>query len=569
MRRIVSLSMAALLLSTVTACTSLPSESEPVALRTLDDGTSEGELSPAADLEPDLVAREFYEATAVPTQRYAYARSYLTEDAASKWNPPNELLILDNVDVNFREATDVQRIYSVQGIIVGVVSSNGAYQVTNQNYAVDMTLTQVDGQWRIMDLPDQIVVERSQFRARYDAHAVYFFDTLGTQLVGDRRWFFNSTDRLSSDLAAMVLRGPSDSLAPAINFDLPSNANFVGFTDGVYRFTGLTELDAERTNRLAAQLVWTLSLSGISGPYVLDFDGGHVPSPIDGDDELTVEDFVQYNPQSSSAYASNLYAVHDGAVFRRRGNAYGPAYEVEIPGFVQDMAVSGARNRALLVSQMPGEEQVLYGVSSDFVVREYLRAASISKPSYEASGYGAWIVVDGQNVVRLSQQEGETELSFQDVIIEGLPEDHAPITQLQISPSRARLAFIMDGKLYVGTIASPTPNEIRVVNIHQVLPALEDRLTALSWQSEMSIVVGTANVEAPVRVIAVDGSNTNQLSNSNLNGPVTAIAANSSTIYVTDSRGSYEIPADSTSDSDFWREVSGLEGTKAMVIVPE
>lgn len=67
--------------ATTAACTSLPSNSEPQALRSFEASASEEPQGPVEDQEPDLLLRDFYEANNNPQQRYSLARRYLTHRA--------------------------------------------------------------------------------------------------------------------------------------------------------------------------------------------------------------------------------------------------------------------------------------------------------------------------------------------------------------------------------------------------------------------------------------------------------------------------------------------------------
>lgn len=553
--------------SLLTACTSLPTDSDPVALRTLDSGMHAADMSPTPSLQPDLLAREFYTANAVPTQRYNYARAYLTPEASESWNPAGDIAVLDRIDVSFLEARQAQRLYKIVGTIVGQVRANGVFDVTHEPYETVLTLEQVDGEWRIAQLPDDIVVDRSSFRTQYQPCSLYYFDRDAARLVADRRWIFDYGDRKESELASLVLQGPNEVLAPALDFDLPADAHFVGISDGIYRFTGLTSLNSVHTNRLAAQIVWTLASSGASGPFVLDFDGGHVPSPIDGDDELTAEDFIEYDPKDEHNYSASVYALNDGTVLRRRGDTFGPAFEnAKIPGRVQSMSLASEQNRSVVVSEQEDGDH-LYGITSDAIVRELLVADKISKPSYESNGMAVWTVVDGNQIMRVSRAEGQLEATISPVKIVGQEPDAPEITALALSPSQVQVAFIQDGRIYVGTVIQPTTDAYEIVNVQELAPGSEERATALTWQTDVTLIIGTENQDAPVWVLASDGSVATTLTNNNVVAPVVSVAASSDMIYITDSRAALELPASSHSTNAFWREVSGLEGTDSVVIV--
>src|SRR5699024_12710013 len=137
----------------------------------------------------------------------------------------------------------------------------------------EIVMKRVGNEWRIDDLPDGVVLERTEMRNHYTPKNVYFFDPSGQVLVGDRRWIHNAVQSLDTTLMSLLVSGPSQYLAPGVVHQLPTGASFVGFSDGAYQFTGLSSMNEEERLSFATQVVWMLDNAEIPGPYSIYADG--------------------------------------------------------------------------------------------------------------------------------------------------------------------------------------------------------------------------------------------------------------------------------------------------------
>lgn len=83
----------------VTGCTTLPNNTEPQAIRSFEPQIEEdSDLGPQPGREADLLLRDFYTASAHPTQDYQVARSYLAKDTAQQWDPHESILVVNRID---------------------------------------------------------------------------------------------------------------------------------------------------------------------------------------------------------------------------------------------------------------------------------------------------------------------------------------------------------------------------------------------------------------------------------------------------------------------------------------
>src|SRR5699024_11767378 len=78
---------------------------------------------------------------------------------------------------------------------VGTLDEAGVLELADdgatQNF--EFSLVQVDGQWRIDELPDGITLDSAQFRALFNTQPLYFYDPTYTYAVPDVRWMLNTS----------------------------------------------------------------------------------------------------------------------------------------------------------------------------------------------------------------------------------------------------------------------------------------------------------------------------------------------------------------------------------------
>ncbi|AKE40710.1 lipoprotein LpqB [Corynebacterium kutscheri] len=574
-RAVVLFSMTALL----AGCTSLPASTEPEVLRSFGAPASTQANRPTVNLAPDLLVREFYASFARPEQQYQLSRSYLTDTTAISWKPSEELLVLDRVDVNYSydqettmESPSAERIvtYEVTGTITGVITAGGAYEPRNEQYRQEIDLEQIDGQWRISSLPSTIAIETAKLRSTYQVKNLYFFEPGGVSLVSDRRWIASGSADLGSSLITLLLSGPARTLSAGVLNEIPSSAAFAGVEEGVYHLTGLASLDEPARARLIAQLVWTLALADVPGPYTFAIDSDVFSLAATGAMELDVDDFAEYNPQGSTSVIGQLYFLNDGSLMRMYGDNLEP-----VPGFlgvsgaIESADISAALDAAAIVQTSGNDENkrstMLVGeIEGNY--SEVLSARTLTRPSFDSFGSSLWTVLDGETVLRLVRSSGTGEITQTEVDTSALGENRGTISVFRLSHSGVRVAFIMDGRVYTATVARPNAGERRLVNIQEILPAIEDSALSVDWDSNDGLIIGTTNIDTPIWRVEQDGSAGYSLPNNNIAAPVVQVGANSSTIYATDARSTVEFSV-SGSGSSFWREVPGLEGERSVPII--
>ncbi|WP_315536019.1 MtrAB system accessory lipoprotein LpqB [Corynebacterium matruchotii] len=556
----------------VSSCASLPNSSEPQSLKRLDNPSSQQDSGPISGREPDLLLRDFYANSANPLKQYAQARNYLTPDANNQWKPGPETVIIDRIGMSRNSTAGADHVsYTVTGTIVGTLGEGGAYSPRNEDYHAVVTLERRDGEWRIAELPNQAIIERTELRNRYIPRDLYFFDPTGNTLVPDRRWMFAGTNTQDTALISLLLAGPSPMLAPGVMDELPNSAAYTRTNNGVYELTGLSNLSEAARRRLAAQLTWTLALAEISEPFSFSIDGDLVRNDRNNP-KLSVNDFPEYNPSASGTSAGVLYALTNG-----KASSISDGNVVAVPGFlgtnggIESMDVASLNHTNVAASVVTAnaegdKKSQLYMGPVDGDSTKILTAATLTKPTFEANSQAVWTVMDGNKVMRVAQSSSSSSISQTEVDTSELGENHGDISVLRLSPTGVQAAFIVDGRVYVATVARPTAGDRKLTNVRELVPAIGDSAITLEWSVNSTLLVGTVSTDTPVWRAEVDGSSAIPLSSGNIVAPVVAVSSNSSTVFITDSRAALQLST--SGNSTYWREVPGLEGARSITIVP-
>lgn len=559
-RFIAALAITALSLS---ACSTLPSSSDPQVLRSF---SPEPEVDPAVGPTPgqeaDLLVREFYSAAAIPSSDYSAARSFLSPEAAENWNPEESMRIVDLIELTSQNTQGSnQRTFTVRGSVIGSIASGGSYVPENSGYETTIRMEQVDGEWRITDLPDGVVFERTELRNHYQPLPVYFYRQTGSVLITDRRWLFGSQTSLDAQLITLLLEGPSARIAPATTTVVPEEATFVGVEDGVYNFAGMQNMSADDRLRFAAELVWTLSHAGVQEPYSVTADGAPL---VENLESMTTDDFAEYNPRVASNSVAPLYALNDGNILQVSGNAAEP---LEGPlgdsGNIESADIS-ANGVVAAVRREGDESQLIFG-EVEGQPEEALQAETISRPTFENAGQAAWAVVEGDEIMRLVRSPQTGEVTTTRVDKSELDDIDGEISVIRLSNSGAQAAMIIGGEVYIGVVERQRSGDFRLTNVYNPASELGGTALSLDWQADGSLVVGTSTQETPVWRVEQDGSSVSTLPSGNITIPVVSIAASPSTLYITDYHAMLQLPVET--ESTYWREVPGMQGLRSAPIV--
>jgi hypothetical protein len=144
---------------------------------------------PQKDAPQESILRGFIEAASSPENKYAIAREFLTPGFREQWKPDAGVTV-DGGGVIVPTSIDADTM-QVSVDPVAEVNASGEYRELDSSKPTPLrySFAKVDGQWRISDAPDGIVIDETTFSYVFSPQALYFFDPSLTYLVPDLRWF--------------------------------------------------------------------------------------------------------------------------------------------------------------------------------------------------------------------------------------------------------------------------------------------------------------------------------------------------------------------------------------------
>ncbi|WP_424447293.1 LpqB family beta-propeller domain-containing protein [Microbacterium arborescens] len=276
MKRQRPLAVVGMLLALLLAgCTGLPTSGPVVAGAPIDQEAGAVDFSflpddPPPGATPQQIVAGFLAAGSGPRDDWGTARQFLTPDFRSSWQP------------TARATIDLpgERVFTVAGdgtVTVSItpeasVDATGALSVTDGgSMPLDFTLVDVDGEWRISEAPDGVVLDRARFQAVFREYSVMYFDRSWSYLVPDRRWF-PATNAATHITEALIDGDPSPWLAGAVYSAFPESLELA--TRAVPLEAGVAQVPLSQSalaivpeirNRMQAQLDASLQSAGIRG----------------------------------------------------------------------------------------------------------------------------------------------------------------------------------------------------------------------------------------------------------------------------------------------------------------
>lgn len=204
-------SVALALVFALAGCVGIPSSSGvnqgPLVQNGNDAAPADIPLGPPPNASKTEMVNDFLQAATSAEGNYAIAKEFLTVKAAQGWVPTKSVLVRerpatpedvgDNVvdySVSTKASVDALGIYVEQG--------------TDATQTLSFSFVKVNGQWRISDLPDGIVLSRTSFANAFTSFPIYFFDPEYRYLIPDVRWF-PSGSTVQDRIVRALIAGPS------------------------------------------------------------------------------------------------------------------------------------------------------------------------------------------------------------------------------------------------------------------------------------------------------------------------------------------------------------------------
>jgi hypothetical protein len=272
---------------------------------------------PRVGMSQTEIVQGFLDAASGFEDAHAVAKLYLTPAAARQWDPDAGSRVYGNGTETLTATTQTEVTFTATQ--VAAISDRAQYIPARPDTAMTQRfgLVQVDGQWRIADPPDGLLLSRAAVERSYREFQTYFVAEPGGILAPNPVLFQSSQSDVTEALVRSLLAGPGAWLAPAVITGFPEGTQLasVSTADGIVR-VDLSEqaqqADDVARQQLSAQLLWTLrQVPSMRGVVIT---AGGQPFPVAGTEAVQPRgSWPQFNPDGLVSDAP-WYLVRSGAV---------------------------------------------------------------------------------------------------------------------------------------------------------------------------------------------------------------------------------------------------------------
>ncbi|WP_232679471.1 GerMN domain-containing protein [Nocardioides sp. R-C-SC26] len=257
-----------LVVPVLAACAGLP-ESGPVVEADADSQAADAEafdltaLPPVSGASPVEIVRGFLDAMTASPLRVDVARQYLAATAAQEWAPETTTITYaDKLPPQQESSLRVSVRLAEAELLDRAGAWRGRLPAPRQTLRFDLTVE--NGEYRIVNPPNALVVPDAWFAQRFQQASLYFFDPSGSVLVPEPVYVPRGDQRATS-LISGLLAGPGSALADVVSTAIPA-----GLSQGLsvpVSADGVADLslagpavppNQSTVDRMLAQLVWTL-----------------------------------------------------------------------------------------------------------------------------------------------------------------------------------------------------------------------------------------------------------------------------------------------------------------------
>lgn len=571
--------VAAALLALVAGCAAIPDQTLPQVIQ-LGAGQDARDVAvqPPKGAGPLDIVRDFVNSSANPAGGYAGARAYLADPTKPSWGDNSSLTIIGD-SFSTTPGSEVAHDNNHATVIlrardIGRLGADRGFQPGAGEFEAIIHLArQLDGEWRITDPPDSPLIVDTLFVRNYRPVRVYFFDPSVRSLVPDLRYVAGyPQNAVPGRVIDLLLAGPSTTLAngavtSAIPDDVTTKQAVTQSPDGaiVVNLTR-TRDPAGQTDHgrqlMIAQIVWSLQAVS-SSPVRVESEG--VPL-IAGHGDWRLADLPAYDVLTVPKADLPGLVVTDGRVVTLNDATPvpGPAGSGQYQVITAAQPVGGGE-LALVCRTATGQLLRVgnYG-AADGVVD--LKASQFTRPTWmpgdaAGSSHEVWTVADGQVVRVVDTQQGSWVATPVDAsALTGI----GPITDLRLSRDGVRVAAVVGGALYVGSVVTG-PSAVSIKNVVRLRADVIVSATRLDWLDQNTLVVATDQATLPVARVSVDGLTMNGYNTSNLTAPLTAItAAPGRPVLVVDSGGMWS----SSDPAEVWQNQPRGQGSNSVPFYP-
>ncbi|WP_300682125.1 LpqB family beta-propeller domain-containing protein [Nocardioides sp.] len=468
---------------------------------------------PRKGMGPNEIVDGFLEALLATPLQTSTAGQFLTADAQKGWKPDDQVLVYSGKASAVASGDDV----SVQLGPTWRIDGRGVWQgaVATTERRLTFTMTKEDGQWRIAEVPNALIVPDWWFEGRYSQMSLYYFNASETQLVPEPV-FVPRGNELATVLVRDLLLGPGKELEGLIHSVVPADVS-QGLSVPIDA-NGVASIElsgngddqvrsADATNKLIAQLAWTLRQDSDISRMQLSIGG----QPVSLSNGRTEFDVSSAGPQFDPAgYQSSplLFGVKDRKVVAgtlpQLSSTRGPLGQSRHDLRSIGVDLSGTRIAAVTGS---GQEVLLTATTKqDEPVTTVLRGGrDLLKPVWDGEGR-LWLVDRRRTGARISVV---ADAQTRQVTLPGI--SGADVRRLLVSRDGTRvLAVVRNGmvdRVVVSRISTSSDGVIGAVGEARVVSSDLGEIDDMVWASPTSVtVLHRLDDSARVTTLPVDGA---------------------------------------------------------------
>ncbi|MFF1251221.1 LpqB family beta-propeller domain-containing protein [Pseudarthrobacter sp. NPDC058329] len=339
--------------------------------------------APQAGASPETIIDYFYRAGSGYEDDYAVARQYLTQASSVSWKPDQRALVYREARV---VAAEGENVYNYELDVAYTVDADGIATQSPEGTVekIPVTVTQVDGEWRISALPDGTAIAEETFKVIYGAYPIYFYDPSFTYAVPDVRWFIKN--KTVKAMTSALLAGPAPYLRGAVVSAFPSGIKLARESVPVVSGAAQVDLTAKELtetspeDRLRMQMQLTLTFR--SQPDVVNVELRANQDLVRVEDNGSV-----LPPVLDKSVPSRQIAVSGNELVRYENNRVSPLPDMQPvsslnPRFPAESPVSQT------AAFLNDSRTTLYSINPGQPARALTTRTTLTRPSF---GLNEWV----------------------------------------------------------------------------------------------------------------------------------------------------------------------------------
>lgn len=500
MRRTLRFIALTVLIGLLTACSSIPSAGPVGTIEATVDAETDSRFinnppPPPDGASPSQILRGFLVAGIGVSDNYSVAREYLTPSLAQTWEPEAEITIYRSDPKISSTPSDEELQLQVE--VASYIDAAGIRRNVGPGSTESITvrMEQVQGQWRVADIPSGIMISTADAVNLLQSHELYFYGSNYRFWVPDVRWFVNRQG-IAANIVQALIEGPAPYLQGAVTSAFPENAALavesvpiesgtatVDFTADI-----LAATDSLRRQQMEQQL--RVTMTGLNTVNFVEMRAGQ-PIPFDRDPDLELPELNPVVPSSQIVISDNELAFFEGGQLTSID-------DVPSVGEFSPIDAAMSYDTANFAFLNKARTQLM-ATGADQAVRTLVSGNALTAPSYDPANW-IWTAgtSGGSSYIRAIPPGGSRDDAVE-VLAPWL--GNRTISEIRISRDGARALIVAQqsgqSQLLLSGISRSEEGLPQTLSEPMALNA-PSAINAAKWVSETSVVVANTSANDPV-----------------------------------------------------------------------